>query len=140
MEKAIDIVCAHCGATFQKIAREYRRQLKKGNTRFFCSLRCTAFTRNKEHPPKGNPKSLIPGNRRDEYTSFKWFIRHSVRRNNLRNEPRAFNITEKYLKEIWEQQSGICPFTGWNLVLPHDANGNEESKSLPLHIKFRLHH
>lgn len=30
------------------------------------------------------------------------------------------NITPEYIKEIWDNQSGICPFTGWKLKLPID--------------------
>ena len=24
---------------------------------------------------------------------------------------------------IWEKQNGICPFTGWKLILPYDVMG-----------------
>jgi hypothetical protein len=31
------------------------------------------------------------------------------------------DITAEYLKQLWENQKGICPFTGWGLILPKDT-------------------
>jgi hypothetical protein len=28
------------------------------------------------------------------------------------------NLTPQYLKQCWEEQKGVCPFTGWKLLLP----------------------
>lgn len=38
--KSISLICVSCGATFEKQLKEYRRQLKKKRTSFFCSLKC----------------------------------------------------------------------------------------------------
>jgi hypothetical protein len=128
IEKTVDIVCINCGKTFQKITREYKRQIKNGNNRFFCNLSCNALTRNKENPPPGNPQYLIPDNRRDEYTPFKWFVNHAKSRNKERKNPRDFNITVESVSQLWEKQKGICPFTGWALILPVDSEGHLEFK------------
>jgi hypothetical protein len=124
IEKTIDITCANCGKIFQKIAKEHKRQIKNGNNRFFCNLSCSAFTRNAENPPPGNPQNLIADNRRDQYTFFKWFVNHAKSRNKERKNKREFNITVEFLKKLWEEQNRICPFTGWNLILPIDSEGH----------------
>jgi hypothetical protein len=58
-EKTIEITCTTCGKQFNKALREYNRQIKRGNSRFFCNLKCTAITRNKENPQPGNLQNLI---------------------------------------------------------------------------------
>lgn len=117
--KMIDLNCAWCGKQFQKEKREFDRQTKKGKTRFFCSISCYYFTRNKEHPPKGNPQNLVANNRRDEYTPFRWFILRAEHRAKKKN--RECNVTVEFLKKLWEEQEGICPLSGWELILPKDT-------------------
>ncbi len=123
MEKTIELDCGNCNRIFTKIAKEYRRQIKKGNTRFFCSLSCTCLKRNAENPPKGNVQNLTADNRRDEFTPFRWFLNHAQSRNKNRTVPRDFNLTIDYLKTLWEKQEGVCPFTNWKLILPYDCDG-----------------
>lgn len=125
--KMIKLQCAHCDNLFDKKLKEYKRQIKNGATRFFCNLSCNALTRNKEHPPPGNPQYLIADNRRDNYTQFRWF----VRRGEYRNKKKGYgcDLTVEYLKDLWEKQKGICPFTGWNLILPKDSE-SFESKNI----------
>jgi len=60
---------------------------------------------------KGNSVTLIPNNHKDEFTPFRYYFRNAKKR--FKN----FNLTLEYLKEIWEQQNGICPYTGIKLQL-----------------------
>lgn len=123
--KTIDLTCAYCGAAVQKPLNEYKRQIKSGSTRFFCNLSCATFTRNKENPPKGNISNLI--NKIDEYSQFKSYVqRAKFRSKNKYN----YDITVEYLKKLWEEQKGICPFTKWDLILPKNSNIGFEA-SLP---------
>ena len=62
----------------------------------------------------GRPENLISGNRRTPQTPFKWFMRNV----NRRRFKKEVSINIDYIMEVWEQQKGICPFTGWELVLP----------------------
>jgi hypothetical protein len=32
-------------------------------------------------------------------------------------------IDESYLQELWINQKGICPYTGWTLQLPYGSEG-----------------
>lgn len=133
VEKTIDIVCVNCGKTFPKTLREYKRRIKQGHDRFFCDLSCNAFTRNKEHPSPGNAANLTANNRRDEFTQFRWFVLRGKYRGK-RGRQYGCDLTVEYLKELWDQQNGICPFTGWKLILPQDAsnwdNKNPRNASL----------
>lgn len=74
---------------------------------------------NKTTPRKGNPDALIADNRRDDLTPFRWFI------GRVRARPRkgASDLTPEFLKDLWAKQQGICPFTGWPLILPISSSG-----------------
>jgi hypothetical protein len=57
--------------------------------------------------------------KRDEYTSFRWFLLRSEYRD--RHKKCGCDLDIIYLKELWEEQKGICPLTGWELILPNDT-------------------
>lgn len=74
---------------------------------------------NKNNKQKGNPSSLNPYNRRDQYTPFRYYFRNAKKR------LKDFNLTLEYLKQLWEEQKGICPYTGIQLCLAeYKANHN----------------
>ncbi len=65
------------------------------------------------------------GNRRDKYSPFRQH--HKLARRRVKSNGRECNITLEYLKELWEKQSGRCPYTGWkldNLQTTSDWNSN----------------
>ena len=128
IEKTIELVCATCSIAFEKSAREYKRQLKSGRGRFFCSMNCAAIKNNEEKPREGNLQNLVANNRKDEFTPFKWFVNHARSRNKERKNQRDFDITVAFVKKLWEEQKGICPFTGWILNLPINCKGHLEFK------------
>ncbi len=128
--KFIEIVCANCNKNFQKDFREYKRQIKNAKYRFFCNRSCLASKRNSENKPDQNTikgqekiKKLIDQfggkTRRDQYSPFRWFILRAEFRNKKKHYD--CNITVEYLKNLWEDQKGICPLTGWNLLLPNST-------------------
>lgn len=117
--KMLTIQCANCNKNFDKLINEYNRQIKKGATRFFCGLSCNAIKRNEEHPSPGNVHLLRADNRKDEYTPFRWFIRRAEYRHKKKGY--GCDLTLEYLKKLWEKQNGICPFTGWKLILPKNS-------------------
>jgi len=119
--KKIELKCENCGNLFVKELKEYNRQIHKGRKEFFCSRTCAATKNNQNNPRNGNIENLKSDNRRDEHTSFRWFILRSQYRDKKKNY--GCNLTLEYLKNLWETQKGICPFTGWNLILPQDSNG-----------------
>lgn len=69
---------------------------------------------------KGNPSVLIPSNRRDQYTPFRYYFR------NARKRFKDFDLSLEYLKQLWDEQKGICPYTGIHLQLAeYKANHND---------------
>ncbi len=108
--KLIKITCDCCGIEFEKPESEYNRNIKfkKDN---YCSRNCSGKMCNKNKKQKGNPSNLISSNKRDDYTPFRYYYRNAKRRT------KDFDLTLEYLKELWEFQNGICPYTGISLIL-----------------------
>lgn len=53
---------------------------------------------------------------KDAYTPFRYFILRSEYRD--RNKNCGCDLDVEYLKKVWDEQQGICPLTGWNLIPP----------------------
>lgn len=126
-EKTIDLTCAVCNLTFKKICREYKRQLKAGRDRFFCSRNCAAIKNNEENPRKGNVANLIADNQLDEYSPFRWYVIRGEYRD--RTKGYGCDLTVEYLKELWTRQNGVCSLSGCNLLLPKNTTKAWEIKS-----------
>lgn len=115
--KLIIIKCDCCGKEFEKPLSEYNRNLKLGRANY-CSRACSGKSCNKNNKQKGNLSSLKFNVRRDEYTPFRYYLRNAKRRY------KDFNLTLEYLKELWENQKGICPYTGIALQLADYKNNH----------------
>jgi hypothetical protein len=122
--KMIDLICGNCDKVFSKEFREYKRQTKRGRTKFFCTQSCAAIKSNTDNPRPGNIDNLQSNNRRDEYTPFRWFVLRAEYRD--RKKSYGCDLTVEYLKTLWESQNGKCPITGWDLILPQDSDGCKE--------------
>lgn len=122
-----------CGKEFLKENKEINRSRKLGRKQY-CSMFCYSQDGGKDHLNFVSLENQIKnkkriknycGNRRDELTPFRFFTH--VIRNSRKNK--SFNIDDKYLKEIWDYQKGICPLTGWKLVLPDSTSGWNTSRN-----------
>jgi len=104
--------CNNCGITFEKPQSEINRNLKL-NRRNFCTRKCSGVGNAKNFGDRVNNYDISKhsDNVRDEYTPFRYHLR------NCKKRYREFNIDLQYLKELWEEQQGICPFSGIKLVL-----------------------
>lgn len=118
--KTIAIKCNGCKIDFEKAFSEYKRNEKNGENHW-CSLKCFAKYANNG---KGNPKNLKQGREKDNYSPFRYFLRKIKQRNKEKGFSET-DITLEFLKELWEKQMGICPITGWDIVLPVDSTGFE---------------
>jgi|15BtaG_2_1085339.scaffolds.fasta_scaffold00006_98 hypothetical protein len=119
--KYIEIVCDHCGQKCEKRKAEIVRQRKRGRTAFFCSLKCSGSKHCDHLKQHNNSDNLIPENRRDEFSNFRYYIKLCKQRN------KSFDLDAKYLKCLWEDQAGSCPFTGWNLILRNHQSYKTEA-------------
>jgi len=122
MGNKIELVCEICSTTFKRVEKEYKRSQKKGR-KSYCSRRCSGKGNIKNIPKEkiGNRDNLKRGSETDEFSPFRYHLRKTRSRN------KEFNLTLEYLKEIWDIQKGICPYTGIQLK---DWNYKTKSNSL----------
>lgn len=103
--------CTYCGKIIWRENREINRS-KSLCRNIFCNNSCSAKYNNPRFC-SGNNDNLKSDNRKDDFTPFRWYMR----RIKDRSHKQKTDIDLEYLRELWEQQSGICPITGWNLIL-----------------------
>lgn len=113
----IKLTCPVCKQEFERRRAEYNRSQKLGRVSY-CSRDCSKQITNTFLKKGGNEQHLLKGgeHKRDEFTRFKWFMRC------VRRRKKEHNIDLAYLKQIWEEQKGVCPLTGWELELPHHSS------------------
>jgi hypothetical protein len=120
-----ETICENCNKLFQKALSELKRNNKLGRKNF-CSLSCSISHTNRlvkrsvAHLPKGYDRS-------DEFTPFRYTYRNALRRE------KHFDISLEYLKEVWEKQKGICPYSGVTLILPKGTR-----HKVPLQVRASL--
>jgi len=131
----IKTTCEGCGNSFEKERREYNRTVRNGS-RHFCGHACAASVVTRERIARGdkvgNTTGLIAGNRKDDFSPFRYHARKARARNKNYNFEET-DITPEYLKEIWEQQKGVCPLTGWQMDLPATSLGWERGAMVTPH-------
>lgn len=125
METMIELTCETCKTKFKRRVAEVNRNKKKG-LRVFCKQTCAAnhssnLERIKqrqwttENHPRGHIKT------KDEFSDFRWYMKM------IKQRRRVYDVDLDYLKQLWETQKGICPLTGWELVLKsHTYRPNEK--------------
>ncbi len=125
--KKIEIKCNHCGKTVLKPAGEYNRRIKLNKTKFYCNNKCSSsvpevvekLISNKSNYNISNHSS----NRRDNFSDFRWYMKTMRMRTGKVDK---FDIDLQYLKDLWESQKGICPFTKEPITLRTHTNCKEK--------------
>lgn len=129
--KVIEVECAFCGNKTKKSVSEYNRSNKIGR-RHFCNLSCSVKMTNKEHPSTSFQGGKFAGNKigLDSLSPFRKFTLNAKARAKL--ERMSVDITSDYLKEVWNNQNGICSLSGLSMILPVGTSGkwNEGCPSL----------
>jgi len=123
----IELTCEICGTTFSRAKKEYNRSLKL-DRRMFCSRSCTGKgVKNNlgDQLGIGRPSNLNSGNRQDEYSPFRYFVKKA------RERKHKYDIDVEYLKVLWEIQDGRCALSGLKMVLPKNASVWEKDKGNP---------
>lgn len=46
----------------------------------------------------------------------------TIRKRAKEDDRKSCQITLEDLKRIWDEQGGICPYTGWKMLLPPNAS------------------
>jgi len=125
MKTTITITCASCGKEVSKLASEIKRQTKKGKNKFYCDLKCAG--KNKDNIQRvsqfhNNFKLAKYTRQPDEYSNFRWYMKVVIRNSKKRNH--EYNVDCEYLKRLWNEQNGICPFTNQKLTLRTHSNND----------------
>jgi hypothetical protein len=133
-ESSVIIACQNpaCGKEFSKLSTEFRRSEKLGRLHF-CSLSCHAKY-------QGLGTSKIPANRTtshlkeiirvDDFSPFRNHLK--VMRKSAKRRNHECKVTLSDLKNLWEVQNGICPYTGWKLIILPSTTDYENT---PFNIK-----
>jgi len=130
----ITLTCETCNKEFEKERNEHNRRVRLGRDKFYCSLSCSGKSlRNIRHIKEHRSDYPIwnhSGNMSDDYSMFRPTLRALKARVKVR--PKMNNLTLKHLKEIWDQQGGKCPFTGFDLQLrSYGGNGKKDEPLSP---------
>lgn len=121
--KLTKCICDNCGIEFEKPQSEYNRNLKL-NRRNFCSRTCTGKQIAKNFGDGKNRYDISKhsGNLRNEFSPFRYHLR------NVRQRDFDYDLDLPYLKSLWEEQGGICPFSGIKLILYGYKKGKKDSR------------
>jgi hypothetical protein len=120
----------NCKKEFLRNRGEIKRSMKLGRF-FYCSLSCA----NKDKSVRfswiryQDTSHLNPGNKKDDFSSFRFHLRKVKNRCRYRKDNREISITVEDLKNQWNKQKGVCPYTGWTLNTP---NATSQIHKLPI--------
>ena len=126
--KTTTLTCSGCGVPFEKPTNEANRQLRKNPDRkFYCTSSCYGNNEAKHHLEghRAGTDHLDPGNRRDDFSSFRYFMKKA------RNRKCPTDLDLPYLKKLWENQDGVCPLTGMEMVKHPTVQAWELDKGNP---------
>ena len=103
MKRVINLICETCQQPFQRKESVHNKNVRRGTKNFYCSIKC-------------NPRSSPPGN---ELVPF------NVLKNGLKRKGRApvIDIDEQFLKELYDNQGGLCALTKMPMVLKRSQSG-----------------
>ena len=123
--KTVFVKCDFCGKEFEKVASEVKRNKEKGRHNYCCrecAVKGASRTRSiilKTIPRTEKQIKQVQSLKflnRDKYSPFRYTYRV------IKARYKDFNLTLNDLLEQWEKQSGICPYTGYCLILPENKN------------------
>lgn len=113
----MNIKCFVCSKEFERKESEVKRNENKGR-KTFCSRSCSGKYNIKNIPEekRKNIEHLKKGSGRDQYSPFRSFLKTCRLR--IKQKPSLkLDITLEDLKEQWEKQKGLCPYTGWKMQI-----------------------
>jgi hypothetical protein len=118
----VEVRCEVCGGVFLRKKGEVNRSKRLGR-KMFCSRRCTGIANTVNLPDEPPTDHLPKGKNPDQYSPYREYFKLVRRRTEQRGQ--ELLITLEDLKQQWESQNGICPFTGWKMEIPRTTNWSE---------------
>ena len=132
IRKKVEVQCSHCNITFEKDLSEVKRNEKIGRKNY-CSMSCAKKEpANIEHISKfknTDLSKLNPSNIRDEFTPFREHLRRAKRRDE------QCDLDLEHLKEVWDKQQGICPYSKVKLEYVNEGKTNSKIYTMSLDRK-----
>lgn len=129
---SVECICYQCEKKFSRRKACHNQSLRLGRKEF-CSRSCSVIYGNKS--PKrcrsGILKNLKKGSEKDEYSEFRWFMR--VIKQRSKENGTEYDVDLAYLKHIWIEQKGVCPLTGWSMILPKSKSKNIWPEENPMY-------
>jgi len=121
----VQLDCPICNKQFDKPRNEYNRRKRLGRP-MYCGRSCSGKANLKNIPleKRHRPENLVCGNRLDGLSPFRWHLRNMKRR-------RGCTLTLQELKDQWDMQKGVCPYTGWNLKNMRSMNYADQLSRAP---------
>lgn len=126
--KTTEIECDYCKKKFHRANSEIKRNARLGR-RNFCDRACSARTIALQNLSKADPKNrynLGQYSVRDELSAFRFTLKKCKNKGSYK-KPKTCTIDAAYLKEVWDNQKGICPFTGTKMELRYHDDGEQKS-------------
>jgi hypothetical protein len=102
----IQIICAKCGKKVRKLAKSIKLGKKRGQTKFYCSKSCSP--KSNLFTTENNPNKL------DEYSIFRYHLK-GIKDRSKKKKIESY-VTLDDLKDLWEEQNGLCAVTKLKLV------------------------
>lgn len=109
--------CDGCGCEFLKESKEVNRRRKKNlDCKFYCSVECYKANGDRksnlgEHLGVPKLENLKVGSKPDPFSPFRYFMRKAK----SRKHPTDIDLS--YLRDVWEEQGGVCPLSGLKMQL-----------------------
>lgn len=123
----VECICLNCGKSFLKAKNEYNRRIRLNKANFYCSSKC--------HAQKfgtvsfGDNINKIPIRQQSNFKPVKQDpFRYYLKVCKLRKDKFEVSIDIPYLKEIWNNQKGLCNYTGIVLVLSTHTSGKSDKR------------
>ncbi len=116
--KYVKVKCETCGEEVAKPQNEYNRSMRLGR-KCYCNNKC-AGKQQVAHLLGKYTHNLKRGgdNHSDEFSPFRRHLLSIKSHCSRRRDGRVCDVTLKDLKNQWEAQNGLCPYTGWTLDNP----------------------
>lgn len=111
--KMVDLKCENCGKKFER-SKSHARSGIKNNWAVACGLSCGVSLGHKKRD-----KESYSGPSYDEFSPFRLTLRR-IKARAKKSGYGEVDITVLFLKELWESQKGICPYSGNLMVLPEN--------------------
>jgi uncharacterized protein YeeX (DUF496 family) len=110
MKKYVEVTCPICTNKFQRYITDYNRSVRL-NKPMYCSLACAGKVNWDAN--LGDKKNFTPPTVRRTACLFSYYLNQCSKR----KHKKEVTITCKDLQEVWDQQQGICPYSGFKLEL-----------------------